>query len=414
MVIKKCFRVLKRLVKAVIRKGISFRERLYVKWVVSTKKAKKGVNIIGFARGDFGLGEHMRLTTHAFSTTDIDFCANNSGYTGMSAENSELNHLIVNGNPFLINLFCYNPPQILDYVYSVKGLIAQKRHYNIGYGYWELTVYPNDWAKQTMYLNEIWAPTLFVRDVIAASTNKPVYHMPIPVEFEEPKGFSRSQFELPENRFVFLFTFDMGSNTNRKNPEAVIQAFAQAFPLENNDNVTLVIKCSSQAENELHAKRKEALLNRIAYDKRIVLIDKTLDRISILGLISVCDVYVSLHRSEGFGLGMAEAMKMQKVVIATNFSGNTDFMNSENSCPVDYTLINVKKDEYPYVENGAQWAEPNLNHAAHYMEKVYKDEDFYTKTAKAAKLYIEEYHSFKAIGKRYKKRVTEISNTVTV
>ena len=238
--------------------------------------------------------------------------------------------------------------------------------------------------------------------------------MPIPVEFDEPKGFSRAQFGLPETSFVFLFTFDMGSNTNRKNPEAVIQAFAQAFPIEKKDDVTLVIKCSSQTANKLqdHVKRKEELLNRIAYDNRIILIDKTLDRASILGLISVCDVYVSLHRSEGFGLGMAEAMKMQKVVIATNFSGNTDFMNSENSCPVDYTLVNVKKDEYPYVENRAQWADPNIEHAAYYMEKVFKNKDFYVKTATAAKLYIEEYHSFAAIGERHKARITEIFKTV--
>ena len=159
MSVKKCFSVPKRFVILVLKIGISFYEVLYVKWNISIKKVKKGVNIIGFARGDFGLGEHMRLTTHALVTTEIDLCVNNSGYTGVSSRNSELNHLIVKRNPFLINLFCYNPPQILDYIMSAKGIVAQKKHYNIGYGYWELTVYPSDWAKQTLYLNEIWAPT---------------------------------------------------------------------------------------------------------------------------------------------------------------------------------------------------------------------------------------------------------------
>ncbi|HSZ26169.1 MAG TPA: glycosyltransferase family 4 protein [Cytophagaceae bacterium] len=383
--------------------------RVILTWNARNKKVLDGVNLIGFVKGDFGLAEHMRLVTHAINTTGEKFCVNNSGKSGgHSATNNELNKFITKNNPYLVNLFCYNAEQTIAYFKSCYGGIALNKHYNIGYGYWELSIYPHHWKEQNKYLNEIWAPSKYIKEVIEKSTNLPVFHMTIPVDFKNPIGYTRKHFNLPEDRFLYLFTFDMSSFVTRKNPQAVIKAFNQSFPIEKADKVCLIVKINRLKTDTGHSKKVEELRTQISVDPRIIIIDEVLDRPSILGLISVCDTYVSLHRSEGFGLGMAEAMKMGKVVIATDYSGNKDFMNQENSCLVKYKLIKVDKSEFTNVEEGAEWADPDVEHAAYYMRKVYEDKTFSERIGLAAKAYIQQYHSFKTIGENYEKRLAEI------
>lgn len=385
----------------------------YMKWRFKNKNLLDGVNIIGFAKGDFGLAESMRLITNSIKTTNIDFGVNNSADAENHPKtNEELNPYIIKETPYKVNLFTYNSDFTISYC---KGLFFDKgnsyptkKQYNIAYGYWELSEYPKEWQKQDKYIQEIWAPTKFIKEVIDKYSKLPVIHMPLAVDFKLPVNYTRSQFNLPEDKILYLFTFDMSSFTSRKNPEAVIKAFCKAFPVEGNENVTLVIKVNRIPTVKEQTLRFELLCKEVAFDPRIQIIDKVLDRNSILGLINVCDCYVSMHRAEGFGLGMAEAMKMGKVVIGTNYSGNTDFMNEENACLVNYTLIPVHKEEYVHVEDGAVWAEPDVDHAAFYMKKVYEDKEFVKKKSEAAKLYIDTYHNFKTIGERYEKRLREI------
>jgi glycosyltransferase involved in cell wall biosynthesis len=387
----------------------------YLIWKLQRRKLIKGVNIIGFAKGDFGLAEHMRLVTHSINTTAISFCVNNSGDTGHhSTTNEELSEYIIEDSPYLINLFTYNSDFIINYCkgayYKDGKALVMKRQYNIGYGYWELSEYPEAWKVQDKYLNEIWAPSRFIKEVIDKYSTLPVIYMPIAVDFKIPVNYNRLQFNLPENSLLFLFTFDLSSFSARKNPQAVITAFCKAFPVEKKEHVTLVIKVNRIHISEEHTLKVEALIKQIEFDPRIRIIDEVLDRSSILGLIHVCDCYVSLHRAEGFGLGMAEAMKMGKVVIGTNYSGNTDFMNEENSCLVNYKLVPVDKKEYIHVEGGAVWAEPDVNHASTYMKKVYEDKEYAKNKGVAAKLYMDKNHNFKTIGEGYQKRLSEILN----
>ncbi|HSZ26170.1 MAG TPA: glycosyltransferase [Cytophagaceae bacterium] len=374
-----------------------------------SKRVKPGINVIGYAKGDFGLAEHLRLFAQAINKVGIKFCVNNTGEPNRHSQNNkQVENFITKKNPYLLNVFCFNGDQTITYLESSKGIVARLKHYNIGYGYWELSKYPSEWTKQNEYLNEYWAPTMFIKKVLEKSTTLPVYHMPIPVDFEIPVGFTRKQFNLPENKFLFLFTFDMSSFTSRKNPQAAIRAFVKAFPVEKSDNVCLIIKINRIKGDPIHDQKVSELRTQVKFDSRILLIDEILSRASILGLINVCDAYVSLHRSEGFGLGMAEAMNMGKVVIATNYSGNVDFMNNENSCPVNYRLVEVVEEEYCYVEKGAEWAEPDEDHAAYYMRKVYDNPEFTQKIGYEAKKYIEKHHNFKVIGENHKKRLLEI------
>lgn len=388
----------------------------YTAWKVFNKKFLKGVNIVGFAKGDFGLAEHTRLVTNSIKKTEVKFCVHDSGDTGKhSAMNNELNEYLSEETLYSINIFTFNSDSIINYFqgnyFKKDRLFLLKNQYNIGYGYWELSIYPAKWQLQDKHLNEIWAPSKFIKEVIDKYSKLPVYYMPIAVDFKIPVGYTRSQFNLPENSLLYLFTFDLSSLSTRKNPQAVVTAFCSAFPVDKNEQVSLIIKINRIHSDKEQALKIQELSQRIAFDPRIQIIDEVLDRNSILGLIQVCDCYVSLHRAEGFGLGMAEAMKMGKVVIATDYSGNKDFMNEENSCPVKYTLIPVIKEEYVNVEEGAVWAEPDIDHAAYYMKKVYDDKEYAKKKGEAAKSYMDTHHNFETIGKGYQKRLLDILNS---
>jgi glycosyltransferase involved in cell wall biosynthesis len=180
---------------------------------------------------------------------------------------------------------------------------------------------------------------------------------------------SRSDFGLPEHATVFLFMFDFGSFATRKNPEAVINAFLQAFPA-GDEAVHLLIKTSGAAAKSADWDR----LRDLASDPRIELRDARLDRSEILNLIRSTDAFVSLHRSEGFGRGPAEAMLLGVPLIVTNYSGSTDYATPDCALIVDYELVPVRETDYPGV-NGQCWAEANVASAARNMRWVRENPD---------------------------------------
>jgi glycosyltransferase involved in cell wall biosynthesis len=175
---------------------------------------------------------------------------------------------------------------------------------------------------------------------------------------------------------MFLFTFDFNSSVARKNPLGVIEAFAQAFP-ENDETSVLVIKGMNLEQSSTF----EAHLRKALICVKGRLITGFLSQQELEDLFHACDVYVSAHRSEGFGLGIAEAMALGKPVIATSYSGNCDFMNAVNSCPLGYRLRPITTHDHVYQEafgdvyvEGAIWAEPDLGQAAQWMRLLASSE----------------------------------------
>src|SRR6476469_7508588 len=142
----------------------------------------------------------------------------------------------------------------------------------------------------------------------------------------------RASLNIPEDHVIFLFMFDLHSQIHRKNPLGVFRAFQKAF--REDDKATLVIKASG---GDIHAADFAELAETVRA-KNVILLDELMSRARAYGLIAMSDCFVSLHRSEGFGLGLAEAMLMAKPAIATGYSGNLDFMNRDNSLLVDYEL----------------------------------------------------------------------------
>jgi glycosyltransferase involved in cell wall biosynthesis len=209
------------------------------------------------------------------------------------------------------------------------------------------------------------------------STAKPVVKIPPPIEIKLSRPYRRAEFGLPDGRFLFLFSFDFNSFSMRKNPQGTVTAFKRAFGASRRD-VGLVIK--SINGGNLPAKLR-ALQDFVDGDDRIVIVDDFLSRDQVSGLESVVDAFVSLHRAEGLGLGLAESMYLGKPVVGTAYSGNLEFMNSENSCLVPYELVPVRKGEYLYDDVRFRWAEPDLEQAAYYMRRLADDAEFRNRIA---------------------------------
>jgi len=218
-----------------------------------------------------------------------------------------------------------------------------------------------------------------------------------------PQNMDRSHFGLQPGEFVFLFSYDFNSFAARKNPEAVIAAFREAFA-DGARGVRLLVKST----NGVRFPDKLAALQRsVADDPRIEVRDGFLSRDEMFGLQNTIDCYVSLHRSEGFGLGMAECMYLGKPVIATGYSGNLDFMNHDNSLLVDCRMVPLHEGDYPYWQ-GQHWADPDIAHAAHLMRQVYESREFAQHIGAVAAASIRRSNSKAVCGAAVTARLQEI------
>jgi glycosyltransferase involved in cell wall biosynthesis len=228
-----------------------------------------------------------------------------------------------------------------------------------------------------------------------------VVRIPHAVDIGNVSQRSREDFGIPGSSFVFLTIFDMLSVYQRKNPLAVIKAFSQA--LRGAGDWFLVLKVNHP---ETAPERMRELKNAAApYPAKIL--DSTLPRPDLNALINCCDCLVSLHRSEGFGLTMAEAMALGKPVIATAYSGNVDFTKPGNSFLVDYGLRRVGPDCDPYPST-ASWAEPSIEHAATQMRLVRECTDIRQARAAAGREWVREHLSPAAVGELMRTRLPEV------
>lgn len=301
---------------------------------------------------------------------------------------------------FPITLLSTAPTPHFVTAYERGGLFRRNDVYRIAYWYWELEEIPREWVQLAPLINEIWAPTEFIAAAMRSRMPVPVYQMTPGVEIGEVECLPRETLGIPEGHCVFLFAFDLHSQIRRKNPHAVIRAFQQAFTP--NDKVTLVIKASGGERTPDLAE-----LEQIARGPNIVLIHRLFSRSASLGLIQLCDCFVSLHRSEGFGLGMAEAMLLGKPVIATGYSGNLDFMNSANSMLVEYGRVEITEDHGNYTK-GNFWADPSVDQAASFMRQVFENRAAAAALGGRAKKEMLKTLSLQGAGQRMVERLQEI------
>ncbi|MCU0705995.1 MAG: glycosyltransferase family 4 protein [Fimbriiglobus sp.] len=250
-----------------------------------------------------------------------------------------------------------------DEWFRTAGLWMRPGVRRVAVWYWEMEEVPAEWVPRLGWADEVWAPTRFTADAFRKAVQVPVKVVTPGFELPAFAPLPRSYFGLTEGRFTVLFTFDMRSVMVRKNPIGLVAAFRKAFP--DHAEAELVVKVS----NGEHSRENLGQLRAAADAAGVRLIDAFLPRAELLALMDCCDCYASLHFAEGLGLGMAEAMALSKPVVASDYSGNTDFMTADNSYPVRTRRVTIPED-YPPFRAGLIWGEPDLDHAAELLRRV--------------------------------------------
>jgi glycosyltransferase involved in cell wall biosynthesis len=274
--------------------------------------------------------------------------------------------------------------------------------YTVGVWAWELEEFPDVFMEAFDYVQEVWTPSWFIHQAVAEKSPVPVVHMPFAVTVAPSVGLARRDFGVPEDRFLFLMLYDALSVQERKNPSGALEAFRRAFG--NQPNVGLVIRV-----NHANSKPDEmaSIRRQIADTDGALLIEEPMSRQDVQALQTLCDAFISLHRSEGLGLNIAEAMLLGKPVVVTGWSGNLDFTTDRNAYLVDYKLTTLSRDHGPY-RRGKQWAEPDIDRAAELMVKLVEDAGYRQAVAIRGQETIANEFSPRAVGIRYQRRLATI------
>ena len=378
-------------------------------------KAKRdlseGVNLIGLPKAELGIGEDIRMMVQSCLKAGVPFDLYEYPKTPLlsrQADRSIVDH-INNKQSKKINIFCLPAFETIRSYTDLKGPVFDG-YYNIGYWPWELPYWPDKWLCALDIVDEIWCSTNFIADSLRKLTKKPVMVMPMAVELQYENIYqtiTRKSLGLKEDSYTFLNVFDGLSFPSRKNVMAVLKSFVKAFPQDSEESVQLLIKTMNLYK--LDSQLVDDVSEIISNDDRIILFDETVDKSNLIQLYSVCDAYISLHRSEGFGRTIAEAMLLNKPVIVSNFSGNTDFCNENNSYLVTGKEIKVGIDEYHFTDNRQYWFDVDYDDAANKLLECYKDQSGSLERSYQAKKNIENNYNADVIGQNYRKRLVEIS-----
>jgi glycosyltransferase involved in cell wall biosynthesis len=393
--------------------GSSRRRRVEVSIPAAQPVAE--VNAFGDWTATTGLAEAARRSVTALAASGVCVWLNDRQVPGISRAEERMPARLRElraGRHGPIDLWYLNVNEFLVVGDAELRPNGSARHV-IGHWFWELPAVATTLVPQIARVDELWVGSRFTAAAFRGHTDKPIHVMPVPIETAPDPRLSRADFGLPDAACLFLFHFDATSTPARKNPWAVLRAFGRAFePSERQDKARLVIKTLNLRRlPELH----ERLTREIAAVDGI-LIDENLSRSAMDALISVCDVYASLHRSEGFGMGMAEAMLLGLPVVATGYSGNMEFMTQANSCLTGYRLRPVDEVDlahHPGLERiyelGQLWAEPDVDHAARWMRWLYENPAARRRIGAAGSATIRRRYSPEAAGAAMAARLAELA-----
>jgi glycosyltransferase involved in cell wall biosynthesis len=360
-----------------------------------------GVNIIGFPRGELGIGEDVRMASLAMTTVDFDQCVPRiSLRIGARQSDLTLRNYEVDMPQYKTNLI-FLPHYETIRLLGASGDSILGGRYNIGCWQWELPRYPKGLELALVVVDEIWSSTKYTAEAMRSVTDKPVLVMPMAVHLPTlTRDYARAQFGLPDNRFLFLNVLDGNSSVYRKNPLAVVQAFQRAFP-RSADCVHLVLKTMNMGTP---SEQWDEVLRLCEGDPRISIISGALPREEVIALQSLSDCFVSLHRAEGFGRNIAEAMLLGKPVIASNFSGNTDFTNDTTAFMVGGETIPVLPEQYSF-SAGQSWFNADVALAAAMMRRCFEDKPEREARAAAGQTFVRSHYAPELVGRRYLERL---------
>jgi glycosyltransferase involved in cell wall biosynthesis len=339
------------------------------------------LNIVGWFNSPTGIGQSVRSLARSAEAAGLPVKRIEASALGSGARVSA---------PYALNLFHVNADGAGSIV-ELCGPAVHRGRANVGYWYWDTEVFPAIWSDRFAYFDEIWVASEFCRAAIAAIADIPVAVVPPPVILDDlPARETAPSAGVP---FRFLTICDAESVTERKNPLGAVRAFARAFPEDSSVALTVKIANAGTAPALV-----ESLAN-VAGSAHVEIDTSALARGDIERLLSGCDAYVSLHRAEGFGLPIAEAMALGKPVVATGYSGPLDFLDETTGYPVRWTPAVLDRARGPYPA-GTRWAEPDEAHAVETLRGVVEDRSDSARRGQAAKRRMESLYGLEASGRR--------------
>ncbi|HBG95899.1 MAG TPA: hypothetical protein DDY14_11420 [Chromatiaceae bacterium] len=363
------------------------------------------VTYVGYLSAHLGLGEAARGNVKALralgipvDTIDVSHFTSSERQATLEAETAS--GMSDDSSAERVVILHVNADQLAN-VLTELGTSLTEDAYVVGMWAWETRRFPSHWWYSFSLLDEIWVGGSYMAEGIAAVSPIPVLRIPHVVEPLSVRS-DRSAFGLADDEFIFLFMFDFHSTPARKNPEGAIRAFRQAF--HPSEPVRLVVK----SMNGRNRPESFTRLRKMAAEARITFIDAALGSDDRYKLISSTDVFLSLHRAEGFGLGIAEAMALGKPVVATGWSGNMDFMSIANSLPVRYRLTELAEADPPY-DAGTIWAEPEIDHASELMRRLWEEPELVARIGARAQSDSRDLLSVEHVGRLMSDRLERIA-----
>jgi glycosyltransferase involved in cell wall biosynthesis len=373
------------------RRGLGLRPRPY------------GVNLVGYVRAETGLGQAARGMAAALEAAGVPFAVVDFEEGNLAAQtNLSWAHREEERPGFDVTLLCVNPDNADNLRATLPNALLGSR-YVVGNWFWELSELPDVWVKEFSLVNEVWAGSRFVERAVAAKSPVPVVRIPPVVQLAAGPELPRGFFGAPERRFLFLCVCDTMSVLERKNPLGAVRAFKRAFA-PGDPRAALLLKFNNPG---FHSEGLDAVLEEARGVPNIHTLGRVLSRGEMSALLGTADCLVSLHRSEGFGLVPAEAMRLGKPALLTNWSGNTDYMTPDNSIGIDYELVSLGRDYGPY-QSHQVWAEPDTEQAARWMRRLVDEPGLAGRIGARARETIEAGFSPEAVGALVKKRLDEI------
>lgn len=366
------------------------------------------VTLVGHPFALIGMGEQMRSHIAACRAVrlDIGFLDVFRGSPRTDPEHlALLRGLERDRLPGGIRIFHVNGDEVQP---TIEALHRRGDEFSAGYNVifpaWELPVYPKPWVEQLRRFDEVWALSRFMQESLAASGVESALVTPA-VEMAHGPILPRRYFGVRESAFVLLHFFDLSSYESRKNPQAVLELFNRIRADEPFLDVHLVLKVKQldRAAGNWRPPGKP--------DAGVTILAEPLDSLGVRSLVAASDVFVSLHRSEGFGRGLAEAMSMGRLALGTAWSGNLDFMTAANSLPVRADMIPVAAGAYPFGE-GQMWADPDIGHAAALLRPVLADPARGRTIAMRGQSSVFRSHGYRAVGLRILERINAIAASI--
>jgi glycosyltransferase involved in cell wall biosynthesis len=324
----------------------------------------RGINVVGHLEAHSGLGEATRCTLRTVIAAGVPHDALDLG--PISADN-DMRIGPQQGAPYAISVVHDNVTRV-PVTARLLGTRFLRDRYSVGYWYWEAADPPQATAEASALVDEVWVASQFVADALRRASTVPVRVVPPAIDMKPATGVARERFGLPSSATCFLTMASVYSVTERKNPFGTLEAFRKAFGHSRTTEAVLVMKLTGISGTP---GLREELMARIG-SLPVIVIDEPLSRADVRALIAACDVVVSLHRAEGFGLPLAEAMAAGRAIIATGWSGNADFTTPETAFIVPYEIIELDRDFGPYLR-GMHWAEPDVDAAASWMRLAVED-----------------------------------------